>query len=244
MQPDSRYRHLDEEHIKKTTRDVAARVAQDFPGSGLSSVARELSTIASETGRHIRELRKPRWRLRIGIWSVIVLVLLLALALPVTLNLHNDVSGVLGFMQGVESSINNLVFVSIAIYFLLNVELRAKREATLKSLHELRSIAHVVDMHQLSKDPFYAISGITRTAEDGGQRRLSTGELANYLDLCSELLSMVSKLAALYAHNLNDSTVLGAVGEVEQVCDGLAAKIWQKIMILDVVGHRETGQGL
>ena len=58
-------------------------------------------------------------------------------------------------------------------------------------------------------------------------------ELGRYLDYCSELLSLVSKIAALYVQRFDDEVVLGAVNEVETLTNGLSRKIWQKIMILD-----------
>jgi hypothetical protein len=57
--------------------------------------------------------------------------------------------------------------------------------------------------------------------------------LTRYLDYCSELLSLVGKLAALYAQSTSDPVVLQAVNDIEQLTNGLARKIWQKIMMLD-----------
>lgn len=58
-------------------------------------------------------------------------------------------------------------------------------------------------------------------------------ELARYLDYCSELLSLTSKLAVLYVQRLDDPAVLAAVNDVQALTGGLANKIWQKIVILD-----------
>jgi hypothetical protein len=69
-------------------------------------------------------------------------------------------------------------------------------------------------------------------------------QLTRYLDYCSELLSIVSKLAALHAQYLNDPVILAAVNDVETLAHGLSGKIWQKIMILDIAipkGDVETG---
>lgn len=60
-------------------------------------------------------------------------------------------------------------------------------------------------------------------------------QLARYLDYCSELLSLTSKLAALHAQYLNDPVVLAAVNDVESLTGDLSATIWQKTMILDAV---------
>lgn len=50
------------------------------------------------------------------------------------------------------------------------------------------------------------------------------------------MLSLTSKLAALYAARFSDSVVLQAVDEVETLTTALASKMWQKIMMLDTSG--------
>ena len=57
-------------------------------------------------------------------------------------------------------------------------------------------------------------------------------QLARYLDYCSEMLALTSKLAALYAARSRDSDVIDAVNDVEMLTSDLGRKIWQKITIL------------
>jgi hypothetical protein len=61
---------------------------------------------------------------------------------------------------------------------------------------------------------------------------LDAAELANYLDYCTEILSLVAKTAALCAEESTDSVVLDTVSEVETLAVGLAREIWQKISLL------------
>jgi len=56
-------------------------------------------------------------------------------------------------IQALDSSISSVVFIGAAILFLVSWENRIKRHRALRALHELRSIAHIIDMHQLTKDP-------------------------------------------------------------------------------------------
>jgi hypothetical protein len=63
-------------------------------------------------------------------------------------------------------------------------------------------------------------------------------ELARYLDYCSEMLSLISKLAALYVQSFDDGTVLAAVSDVQGLTNGLSGKIWQKIVILDTAAKQ------
>jgi hypothetical protein len=141
-------------------------------------------------------------------------------------------SGYAELVQAVESVVNEAVFLAIAVYFLVTLETRVKRRAALRALHRLRSIVHIVDMHQLTKDPEYLMSP-TRETASSPQRVLTRFHLARYLDYCSELLSLTSKLAALHAQYLVDPVVMGAVNDIETLAAGLSGKIWQKIMILD-----------
>jgi hypothetical protein len=104
----------------------------------------------------------------------------------------------------------------------------------LAALHELRSVAHVIDMHQLTKDPDSARRPDLATPSSP-KRTLDRFELSRYLDYCSEMLSVTTKLAALYAQESDDTLVLGAVREIEGMAGALSSKIWQKIMIIDVL---------
>jgi hypothetical protein len=61
---------------------------------------------------------------------------------------------------------------------------------------------------------------------------LGAFELGRYLDYCSEMLSLLGKIAALYAQYTTDSAALAAVDQIEDLTSGLSRKIWQKIMML------------
>lgn len=50
---------------------------------------------------------------------------------------------------------------------------------------------------------------------------------------CSEALSVISKIAALYFQEFDDPVTLSAVNDVEELTSRLARKVWQKIIILE-----------
>ena len=58
-------------------------------------------------------------------------------------------------------------------------------------------------------------------------------ELGRYLDYSSEMLSLISKTAAIYVQEFPDSVALDAVNEITSLTNGLSRSIWQKIMLLD-----------
>ena len=62
---------------------------------------------------------------------------------------------------------------------------------------------------------------------------MSPFELGRYFDYCSELLSLIAKIGAVYVQDFTDAVALGAVDEVENLTTGLSRKIWQKIMVLE-----------
>ena len=65
--------------------------------------------------------------------------------------------------------------------------------------------------------------------------------MARYLDYCSEMLSLTSKVAVLFAQGFPDPIVTEAVSDIERIAAGLSQKIWQKIMILRGAGARRLG---
>jgi len=227
------YRQLDAERIVATVRTLEQRIRERFPGSGLSQVAGELVDMAQGTIAKVTELSRPHLPIRIavGAFALALAGLLAGAVFTIDVSLHVDSLATL--LQATESAINDVVFAGIAIWFLVTLETRIKRGRALKAIHELRSLAHVVDMHQLTKDPDQVLSPGRETKSSPRRARMTRFELARYLDYCSELLSLTSKLAALYVQRFQDEHVLAAVTDVQTLTNGLSGKIWQKIVILD-----------
>ncbi len=227
----SPYRTLDEAQIRATISRLRARIQERFPASGLGNLADELGAIAEEATANVAYLARPHWPTRVGAGALVGALLALVIAGALSIRVPARIDGWAQLAQLVESATNDVVFIGIAIYFLLSVEVRLKRRRALRALHELRSVVHIVDMHQLTKDPERLRSHQADTASSPA-RVLSPGELGRYLDYCSELLSLSSKVAALYMERLNDPVVLAAVNEIETLAGGLSNKIWQKITLL------------
>jgi hypothetical protein len=225
------YRALDPSAILATCGRLGQRIAERFPGSGLSRVSQELFHLAEESAAHVETLRRPHWPTRVGVLLGLLLIVGILVAVIVSFRVSAAVGGLSDLLQGLEAAVNDVIFLGIAIYFLLTVENRLKRRWALRSLHELRS-TYVIDMHQLTKDPELLLSPQMVTASSP-QRAMTRFELSRYLDYCSEMLSIISKLAALYVQHFEDGLVLSAVNDIESLTGSLSAKIWQKIVILD-----------
>jgi hypothetical protein len=226
------YRQLDQAAIIATIEALRDRITARFPQSNLRRVSEQLLEVAGEVSTTVAYLRRPNWLIRVG--GAVVIIGLVALLIAIagfTLNTRAELSEMSEVVQTIEAAVNDVVFFGIAVYFVLTLETRVKRKRALAVLHELRSLAHIVDMHQLTKDPERLMA--TDPPDDTAQRRTTGTDLAKYLDFCSELLSLSSKLAALTVQHFNDDVVLAAVNEIETLSTGLAGRIWQKITILD-----------
>lgn len=221
--------------ILKTIERLEARIGQRFPDSGLTRVCAEFRVLAHESENLARRLEAPIWPVRIAAYAAAALLAGLAAWALMQLGQFFSVSaqGIHDLLQSTESAINELIFLGLALFSLVGLETRLKRRAALAALHQLRSIAHVVDMHQLTKDPAYLLAQFTET-QASPERTFTRQQLTRYLDYCSEMLALNSKVAALFAQTIDDPVVLGSVNDLETLTQGMAAKIWQKIMILDL----------
>ncbi len=115
--------------------------------------------------------------------------------------------------------------------FLLTAEIRIKRRRALDATHELRALAHVVDIHTLTMDPDCLLAEAEDT-DSSPKRELTPFQMSRYLDYCSETLSLIGKIAALYAEYIVDSVALDAIESIEILTTNLSRKIWQKILML------------
>jgi hypothetical protein len=227
------YHTLKPERILDTQRRLSQRIAARFPGSGLSEVAEELVSIAEEAAARAEQIRRPNLPLRATIAVLLVGALALGLWMAASLQLKTDLGEALGLFQVVETALRMAVFLGAVILFLITLETRLKRRRALAALHELRAIAHVVDIHQVAKDPEGLVQRDPPVAEAPNQTTRTLGDLDRYLHYCNELLAIISKIAALYVQEFPDAPTVSAVDQVESLCLGLSQKIWQKITILD-----------
>lgn len=231
---------LDAGKIVLTVARLRDRIAERFPGSGLAVVAADLTETARATAARVDELNRANLPLR----ALALVAVIAGLAAQIYVARLVDWSAVLaradvvGITQGLDSIVNLLLLAFAALWFVLTLEQRLKRRRILRQLFELRSFAHVVDMHQLTKDPTILLAGGSATPSSP-ERPMSEFELSRYLDYCAELLALIAKLAALYAASNPDPAIVTAVTEVEELTSDLGRKIWQKIMIINRLDERQ-----
>lgn len=226
------YRHLEAAKITSTLHRLHARISERFAESGLSKVCADLILVAEATAAQVRRLSRPYIGLRMGVFALIGAGVAAQFFAARFVRLEAISADAPALLEGLEAAVNLLILFGGGIWFLLTLEERLKRGRILKALHELRSLAHVVDMHQLTKDPTLVLSPHKRTTASSPHREMSEFELTRYLDYCAEMLALIGKLAALYTEHTRDSVVVEAVNDLEALTTNLARKIWQKIMII------------
>lgn len=229
------YRQLDSAKIIATAQTLANRMRERFPSAGLVSVADDLVAVSQDAAAIVESLGRPIVGLRILSMTIAGALVALLIVAAINLRVSFHVADAVQLAQGVESLVNDIVFGGVAIWFTFTIETRRKRSRALKLITQLRSLAHVIDMHQLNKDPGRDSPGYQPTASSP-KSGLPPELLARYLDYCSEMLSILGKLAALCIQKFNDPVTLAAVNELEDLSSGLSRKIWQKIMILPRTG--------
>ncbi len=226
------YRSIDADQIIGTAKRLEMRITERFPQASLCRVAAELIALGIETKTEAKKLEEPILWLRIVIALVIfaggAIFLYLASEIPTA----GFKGGTIDIVQGIEAGLNTIVLAGAGFYALVKGEERIKQKHVLRGLHGYRSLIHVIDMHQLTKDPAALTRSFTPT-KSSPERTMDGAALARYLDYCSELLSLTGKFAALYAQSVNDTVVVEAVNDVETLGTNLSRKIWQKIMLID-----------
>jgi hypothetical protein len=217
--------------VKETVEQLYGRIEARFPKRGLLGVCGDLIKLVDEVqtaaGLGHRQIRIARMISRVAM-GLVLAVTAVALVLAAHDAITGGVDDSIEALGVAETAISDLVYASIAIFFLWSFPERLQRSKLLNLLHQLRSTAHVIDMHQLTKDPEQLKPSFVPTSKST-KLDMTRDQVERYLDYCSEMLSLVGKTAALCAEESRDSVILETVSTVENLTVGLSRKIWQKI---------------
>lgn len=220
---------LDCKKVLDTIIRLQMRIEDRFPGSGLGRVCGELIEIARQTDQTIRLIQQPSYKYRSLVFAVVLMLIVIASLGWTQRKVSQDDTVLVNMVQVLEGTFNILFLIGGAILFLVSIENRLKRQKVIQAVNILRCLAHVVDSHQLTKDPCLSDPTVLRTAHSP-ERTLNSFQICRYLDYCSEMLSLVSKVAFLYVQDYHDPVATEAVNDLEDLTNGLSTKIWQKII--------------
>ena len=227
---------LEVDPVRQTVQRLHDRIGARFPERGLRKAAADLLTMVDnvEDGPRSNQsrIRTARLASRLLIAAILVATLVaVALAFHDALTDGDRIASSLDVLPLIETTVNDIVFAALAVFFLFSFPERLQRGRTLQLLHQLRSLAHIIDMHQLTKDPEQLRDSFVPTPASQ-PLEMTRDEMERYLEYCSELLSLVGKTAALCAEESRDAVVLDTVSTIESLTTGMSRKIWQKISML------------
>lgn len=223
---------LDPVKIIETIQRLKLRIEARFPGSGLAGVCGKCLVVAEHARARAEFIDRPIYWLR-----AIILLFIVSIVFGVALVTIFIPRHLLNFTENwetIEALTSETLLLAAGLFFLISLETRFKRRRALSAIHELRALAHVVDMHQLTKDPERLLPNWIQS-EYSPNMTMNAFELGRYLDYCNELLSLIGKLAAVYIQRFDDEVALEAVTEVEMLTSALCDRIWQKIMFLNAI---------
>jgi hypothetical protein len=231
---DHAYLALDPALIVATLDQLQLRVAARFPAAGLTRVCGDLCAVARRSHVRAAAIARPAYILRAATLVLIGLgIALLVYVVGLLVKSQRASDDLFSTIQAIDATFNIVILAGAAIFFLVSLEERIKRRRALLALNELRSIVHVIDMHQLTKDPIMLTGPRTAVSPE---RHMTPFELTRYLDYCSEMLSLTAKIAALYAQSSSDAVVIDAVSDLTTLTTNLSSKIWQKITLVQAQG--------
>jgi hypothetical protein len=226
--PTNKNRKLRPDKLIATSLELATWIRKEHPSAHLSDVADDVYALTTEAVAKAERIRRPMYWLR--------LLLTLAFAgLAYGVYWHYTHHSEKEFMDLLNSLKPLGVFAGSAVIFVITLETRVKRWKALKAIHELQSVVHIIDMHQLGKDPMIEKF---RDDPDGVEVKME-----QYLHCCTALIAIVSKIGQLYLDHFYDASATTAVNEFEAVATGTSQKIWSKILHLGQTNHHAERSG-
>ena len=146
--PVNRFQQLDAEEVENTVEELKKRIEERFPHSSLAGVCYQLQSIAKHSRAKARAISEPLYGLRCFVAAFLACLVLVAAYTSSTLKMPEKEFGITDLVQLLDSALNDIVIIAAATFSLLTLEARIKRKRALRALHDLRSLAHIIDMHQ------------------------------------------------------------------------------------------------
>ena len=227
-----RYRNtLEFDKVLATIRKLSLRIKERLPESSLYKTSDDFYNAAFTFQSGFDHIVRPNYFVRF-ICLFVIMISICGIAYGFTLVELKVQNTLLDVATFAEASINNILLIGAAYFFLFNLEKRIKRRRAAKYLDILSEYVHVVDMHQLAKDPHVYGKSYAEKTNSSPYRMISKFEFQRYLVYCSELLSLISKVSVLFSETIDDDIISKRSDEIENLSSQLTSKIWQKLIIL------------
>ena len=125
-----RYQRLDSAQVVATTTRLQRRVSARFRERGLAQVAGELVRVAGQVADSASSARQRLRRIRVAtrlLSVVVVLITIVALVLTLRDAVINGLERSFEWLPLIESTVNDIVFAALAVYFLYALPNRIER---------------------------------------------------------------------------------------------------------------------
>lgn len=220
--------------VGETASRLVERIQQRFGDDPLTDIARQVLDVAKMSEKRIARALRVGFFIRMLTWPL-VLAAGVGIAWWVkSLNLTLRVNDAGDLAQSLDSVFQLLLVLGAGGWFLLSIGTKAQRRSLFKALQELHALTQVIDLVQLDKDPDRLhFSSDQRTPTSPTLGKANTAFLlGRYLDYCSELLSVLSKIACLYRERVSDEAVLSRLGDFDRLSNQLRANIGSKMGLI------------
>ena len=233
---------LNPDEISRTLAELRKRMLEAVGRRGIVDICDEIDRLAKVSKVRCMRLARVDWGRRCLPWLHALVILVIAAVAILDPEFRTRFTN-LAFSHGGQDHSWLIFPASLTLQIpaawifgsLVNLERSAKRKRALRYLHEIRSVIHIVDMHQLSKSPHQSL-----TVPEGAYMPLSPEKLLPYLRFCIDLLSLTSKVAALYAESSEDPLVIECVSDLGELTSNLSGEIWQRIGIIQNLKSVQT----
>lgn len=222
---------IQHEKIVASLAQLAQRIEERFPNSGLLQLTQEIqSEVKGIPDSFVVISQSPR---AFGFFKFLVIALVIgAIAGMVSqIEMTQDFWTAGVFSQVLASLVQLAVYVGILILFVFTFEKKVKTKKALACMNAYREFAHLIDLHQLAKDPTTFLKNYQPSS---ASRKNDLGKflMSRYLAYCNELLSFLGKATALYVHQFPFEPLMSAADQIEDLTTGLSIRIWQKNSVL------------
>lgn len=225
---------LTHEYVRETATRLVDRVQSRFGDDDLTQIARQVSKVAVASEKRIGRALRVGFIIRLLTWPLVVGVSVGIAWWIRSMNLTIKVDDAGDLAQSLDSAFQLMLVLGAGAWFLLSIGTKVQRRSLLKALQELNALAQVIDLVQLDKDPDRLhFSTEQRTAKSPTLGKANTAFLlSRYLDYCSELLSVLGKVACLYRDRISDEVVLSRLGDFDRLSNQLRANIGSKMGLI------------
>ena len=232
---------INPDRLTATVNEIHCRIVERFPTADLRTVAARIALMVEGVTGRVRSDARAGMFARFLLLLIVVVLLGGGGYVAATLGPTMTIPSWTELVQVGEAGLQLLILLGLGMLWCWSSARRARRARQLGYLSELRGIVHILDLYQLDKDPdrlFRAPSASTESSPKLGDVN-NAFLMGRYLDYVSELLAVVSTLAAYYADETDDDAVLGVVREIGSIAASHRVHIGQKAAVL--AAHHGVG---